>query len=171
MVILYIYISAFSRRLRSKRLTVHSGYTCFVSMCVPWKLNPQPFVLLTQWATGTVFFTLSDSLIGNDIHLGVLFVLRYHRDTSTSLRCHRANRCRSHRTARWASFPLAFLLFLLPLHASFLFPIWRSQGHLHLSIIIPDLPVLLRSLAEIFLSSTRFWGSWVLRVLDLNRIM
>ncbi len=33
-----------------KWLTVHSGYTFFVSniMCVPWELNPQPFALLTQ---------------------------------------------------------------------------------------------------------------------------
>ncbi len=52
-----IYIYAFSRRFYPKRLTVHSGYTVFISMCVPWELNPQPFVLLTQcsnhWATGT----------------------------------------------------------------------------------------------------------------------
>ncbi len=47
----YIYIYAFSRRFYPKRLTVHSGYTCFISMCVPWKLNPQPFALLTQCST------------------------------------------------------------------------------------------------------------------------
>ncbi len=41
---------AFSRRFYPKRLTVHSGYT-FISMCVPWELNPQPFVLLTQCST------------------------------------------------------------------------------------------------------------------------
>ncbi len=23
-------------------LQLHSGYTCIVSMCVPWELNPQP---------------------------------------------------------------------------------------------------------------------------------
>ncbi len=29
-----------------------SGYTfIFVSMCVPWELNPQPFVQLTQCST------------------------------------------------------------------------------------------------------------------------
>ncbi len=38
----YIYMYAFSRRFYPKRLTVHSGYTFFVSMCVPWELNPQP---------------------------------------------------------------------------------------------------------------------------------
>ncbi len=37
----YIYIYAFSRRFYPKRLTVHSGYTFFASMCVPWELNPQ----------------------------------------------------------------------------------------------------------------------------------
>ncbi len=49
-----VYIYAFSRRFYPKRLTVHSGYTLllfFVSMCVPWELNPQPFVLLTQCST------------------------------------------------------------------------------------------------------------------------
>ncbi len=48
---MYIYIYAFSRRFYPKRLTVHSGYTIFcqyVSMCVPWELNPWPFVRLTQ---------------------------------------------------------------------------------------------------------------------------
>ncbi len=47
----YIYIYAFSRRFYPKRLTVHSGYTCFISMCVPWESNPQPFALLTQCST------------------------------------------------------------------------------------------------------------------------
>ncbi len=36
----YIYIYAFSRRFYPKQLTVHSGYTFIVSMCVPWELNP-----------------------------------------------------------------------------------------------------------------------------------
>ncbi len=48
---IYIYIYAFSRRFYPKRLTVHSGYTCFISMCVPWESNPQPFALLTQCST------------------------------------------------------------------------------------------------------------------------
>ncbi len=48
---IYIYIYAFSRRFYPKRLTVHSGYTCFVTMCVPWESNPQPFALLTQCST------------------------------------------------------------------------------------------------------------------------
>ncbi len=30
--------------------TVHSGYTFFVSMCVPWELNPQPFAPLIQFS-------------------------------------------------------------------------------------------------------------------------
>ncbi len=47
------YIYAFSRRFYPKLLTVHSDYTYFffVSMCVPWELNPQPFALLTQCST------------------------------------------------------------------------------------------------------------------------
>ncbi len=48
---IYIYIYAFSRRFYPKRLTVHSGYTCFICMCVPWESNPQPFALLTQCST------------------------------------------------------------------------------------------------------------------------
>ncbi len=48
---IYIYIYAFSRRFYPKRLTVHSGYTFFISMCVPWELNPRPFALLTQCST------------------------------------------------------------------------------------------------------------------------
>ncbi len=46
-----MYIYAFSRRFYPKRLTVHSGYTCFITMCVPWESNPQPFALLTQCST------------------------------------------------------------------------------------------------------------------------
>ncbi len=38
----YIYIYAFSRRFYPKQLTVHSGYTFVLSVCVPWKSNPQP---------------------------------------------------------------------------------------------------------------------------------
>ncbi len=37
---LYIYIYAFSRRFYPERLTVHSGYTSFLSVCVfPGTLN------------------------------------------------------------------------------------------------------------------------------------
>ncbi len=46
-----IYIYAFIRRFYPKRFTVHPGYTFFVSMGVPWELNPQPFALLAQCAT------------------------------------------------------------------------------------------------------------------------
>ncbi len=34
----YIYIYAFSRRFYAKRLTVHSGYTCIVSMSLEHRL-------------------------------------------------------------------------------------------------------------------------------------
>ncbi len=47
----FIYIYAFSRLFYPKRLTVHSGYKLFISTCVPWELNPQPFALLTQFST------------------------------------------------------------------------------------------------------------------------
>ncbi len=46
-----IYVYAFSRRFYPKRLTVHSGYTCFITMCVPWESNPQPVALLMQCST------------------------------------------------------------------------------------------------------------------------
>ncbi len=71
---IYIYIYAFSRRFYPKRLTVHSGYTCFISMCVPWESNPQPFALLTQCSTtepqehGSVVETLSLPLTLSFIH-------------------------------------------------------------------------------------------------------
>ncbi len=51
LLLVYIYIYAFSRHFYPKRLTVHSGYTCFITMCVPWESNPQPFALLTQCST------------------------------------------------------------------------------------------------------------------------
>ncbi len=56
----------------SKSTSVHSGYTSFVSMCVPWELNPQPFVLLTQSSTTeplkhTVIFAAMHCDV--DIHL------------------------------------------------------------------------------------------------------
>ncbi len=40
------YIYAFSRRFYPKLW--NSGYTFFISMCVTWELNPQPFALLMQ---------------------------------------------------------------------------------------------------------------------------
>ncbi len=52
-VIFYIYIYAFSRRFYPKRLT---GYTFFVSMCVPgnWTHNLcAANAMLYHWATGT----------------------------------------------------------------------------------------------------------------------
>ncbi len=47
----YIYIYAFSRCFYPKRLTIAFRLYIFVSMCVPWESNPQPFALLTQCST------------------------------------------------------------------------------------------------------------------------
>ncbi len=43
----YIYIYAFSRHFYPKRLTVHSGYTCFLYVC-SLGIKPTTFALLTQ---------------------------------------------------------------------------------------------------------------------------
>ncbi len=48
---IYIYIYAFSRRFYPKRLTIAFRLYIFISMCVSWESNPQPFVLLTQCST------------------------------------------------------------------------------------------------------------------------
>ncbi len=50
-LLLYIYIYAFSRRFYPKRLTIAFRLYIFISMCVPWESNPQPFALLTQCST------------------------------------------------------------------------------------------------------------------------
>ncbi len=42
------YIYAFSRRFYPKRLTITFRLYIFISKCVPWESNPQPFALLTQ---------------------------------------------------------------------------------------------------------------------------
>ncbi len=42
---------AFSRRFYPKRLTIAFRLYIFISMCVPWESNPQPFALLTQCST------------------------------------------------------------------------------------------------------------------------
>ncbi len=47
----YIYIYAFSRRFYPKRLTITFRLYIFISTCVPWESNPQPFALLTQCST------------------------------------------------------------------------------------------------------------------------
>ncbi len=53
----FIFIYAFSRRFYPKRLTVHSGYTCFCQYMCSLGIEPTTFALLTQcsnhWATGT----------------------------------------------------------------------------------------------------------------------
>ncbi len=47
----YIYIYALSRRFYPKRLTITFRLYIFISKCVPWESNPQPFALLTQCST------------------------------------------------------------------------------------------------------------------------
>ncbi len=49
-VFIYYYLHVFSRCFYPKRLTVHSGYTCFVSMC-SLGIEPTTFALLTQCST------------------------------------------------------------------------------------------------------------------------
>ncbi len=46
-----IYIYAFSRRFYPKRLTITFKLYIFISTCVPWESNPQPFAQLTQCST------------------------------------------------------------------------------------------------------------------------
>ncbi len=41
----------FIRRFYPKRLTITFRLYIFISMCVPWESNPQPFALLTQCST------------------------------------------------------------------------------------------------------------------------
>ncbi len=53
-IYIYIYIYAFSRRLYTKRFRLYIiifFIYFFISMCVPWELNPWPFALLTQCST------------------------------------------------------------------------------------------------------------------------
>ncbi len=50
-IFFYIYIYAFSRRFYPKRLTIAFRLYIFISTCVPWESNPQPFVQLTQCST------------------------------------------------------------------------------------------------------------------------
>ncbi len=47
----YIHTFTFSRRFYPKRLTIAFRLYIFISMCVPWESNPQPFALLTQCST------------------------------------------------------------------------------------------------------------------------
>ncbi len=44
-------VVTFSRRFYPKRLTIAFRLYIFISMCVPWESNPQPFALLTQCST------------------------------------------------------------------------------------------------------------------------
>ncbi len=52
LLICLIYIYAFSRRFYPKQLSIQAIHLiCFISMCVPWELNPQLLALLTQCST------------------------------------------------------------------------------------------------------------------------
>ncbi len=46
-----IHVITFIRRFYPKRLTIAFRLYIFISMCVPWESNPQPFALLTQCST------------------------------------------------------------------------------------------------------------------------
>ncbi len=46
-----MYIYAFSIRFIQSDLQCIQPIHLYVSMCVPWELNPQPFALLTQCST------------------------------------------------------------------------------------------------------------------------
>ncbi len=48
---LYFDIYAFSRCFYPKRLTIAFRLYIFISTCVPWESNPQPFAQLTQCST------------------------------------------------------------------------------------------------------------------------
>ncbi len=48
-IYIYIYQTLLSKATYLFRLYIF--FVCFISMCVPWELNPQPFVLLTQCST------------------------------------------------------------------------------------------------------------------------
>ncbi len=65
MCVLYIYIYAFSRRFYPKRLTVHSGWIFFVSMCVfPGNRTHNlcaANAMLYHWAPASVLFTWCQS--------------------------------------------------------------------------------------------------------------
>ncbi len=54
----HIYIYAFSRRFYPKQLTIHSGYTFFLTVCVfPWNWTHNLCAvnaMLYRWATGTL---------------------------------------------------------------------------------------------------------------------
>ncbi len=48
---IYIYTFTFIRRFYPKRLTIAFRLYIFISTCVPWESNPQPFAQLTQCST------------------------------------------------------------------------------------------------------------------------
>ncbi len=63
---------AFSRLFYPKRLTIAFRLYIFISMCVPWESNPQPFPLLTQCSTTEPHRTLNhltqcESLFNSDL--------------------------------------------------------------------------------------------------------
>ncbi len=80
---IYIYIYAFSRRFYPKRLTVHSGYTFVLWVCVfpgNWTHNLcRANAMLYHWATGTRTFTFLlqvgvSLVLLNDLHDSFGFV-------------------------------------------------------------------------------------------------
>ncbi len=67
---IYIYIYAFSRRFYPKRLTIAFRLYIFISTCVPWESNPQPFAQLMQCSTTEPHRnTWTHELINNDYYL------------------------------------------------------------------------------------------------------
>ncbi len=62
---LTIYIYAFSRCFYPKRLTVHSGYTFFISMCVPWE-QKDIYHLNDYLLIGRCSFTISRETWAHD---------------------------------------------------------------------------------------------------------
>ncbi len=69
----------FIRRFYPKRLTITFRLYIFISMCVPWDSNPQPFALLTQCSTTephrniylAIYFFIKQNKI-NKIHASIL---------------------------------------------------------------------------------------------------
>ncbi len=64
LLVLWSNIYAFSRRFYPKRLTIAFRLYIFISMCVPWESNPQPFALLTQCSTTEPHSNIPDKPYG-----------------------------------------------------------------------------------------------------------
>ncbi len=76
-----IYIYIFSRRfIQSDLQAIH----CFVSICVPWELNPQPFAPLTQCSTtepqehGTYKYALlTNNKLNNILYICIIYNYKF----------------------------------------------------------------------------------------------